>query len=75
MDPILSRELIGTDKTLQGNLDPCVLYSDFKTIEQKTKEMLGKFKGHSHIANLGHGVYPDISPDAVRCFIDTVKAF
>ena len=75
MDPILSKELIGTDKTLQGNLDPCVLYSDFKTIEQKTKEMLRKFKGHSHIANLGHGVYPDISPDAVRCFIDTVKAF
>ena len=75
MDPILSRELIGTDKTLQGNLDPCVLYSDFKTIEQKTKEMLGKFNGSPHIANLGHGVYPDISPDAVRCFIDTVKAF
>ena len=75
MDPVLSRKLIGVDKTLQGNLDPCVLYSDFKTIEQKTKEMLRKFKGHSHIANLGHGVYPDISPDAVRCFIDTVKSF
>lgn len=75
MDPIVSRELIGADKTLQGNLDPCVLYSDFKTIERKTKEMLEKFKGTPHIANLGHGVYPDINPDAVRCFIDTVKAF
>jgi uroporphyrinogen decarboxylase len=75
MDPILSRKLIGDDKTLQGNLDPCILYSDFKTIEQKTKEMLKKYSGNSHIANLGHGVYPDISPDSVRCFIDTVKAF
>lgn len=75
MDPIVSRELIGYDKTLQGNLDPCVLYSDFKTIERKTKEMLEKFKGTPHIANLGHGVYPDITPDAVRCFIETVKAF
>ena len=75
MDPIVSRELIGSDKTLQGNLDPCVLYSDFKTIERKTKEMLEKFKGTPHIANLGHGVYPDITPDAVRCFIETVKAF
>ena len=37
--------------------------------------MLEKFKGTPHIANLGHGVYPDITPDAVRCFIDTVKAF
>ena len=35
MDPIESRKIIGTDKTLQGNLDPCVLYSDFKTIEFK----------------------------------------
>jgi len=75
MDPIYSRELIGPDKTLQGNLDPCVLYSDFKTIEKKTKEMLDKYKGGSHIANLGHGVYPDISPDAVRCFINAVKSY
>ena len=75
MDPIHSRELIGSNKTLQGNLDPCVLYSDFRTIEKKTKEMLDKFKGGPHIANLGHGVYPDIKPDAVRCFIDTVKTY
>ncbi|MEY5041985.1 MAG: uroporphyrinogen decarboxylase, partial [Bacteroidota bacterium] len=27
MDPIESRKLIGNNKTLQGNLDPCVLYS------------------------------------------------
>lgn len=75
MDPIESRKIIGADKTLQGNLDPCVLYSDFKTIERKTKEMLDQYKGGPHIANLGHGVYPDITPDAVRCFIDTVKAY
>lgn len=75
MDPIESRKIIGADKTLQGNLDPCVLYSDFKTIERKTKEMLDQYKGGPHIANLGHGVYPDITPDAVRCFVDTVKAY
>ena len=70
-----SRKLIGTDKTLQGNLDPCALYSDFKTIEKLTKEMMGEFKGGNLIANLGHGVYPDITPDAVKCFIETVKAY
>lgn len=75
MDPIESRQLIGDSKTLQGNLDPCVLYSDFKTIEKKTKEMLSLYKGGSHIANLGHGVYPDVNPEAVKCFIETVKAF
>lgn len=75
MDPIESRKIIGTDKTLQGNLDPCVLYSDFKTIERKTKAMLDQYKNGPHIANLGHGVYPDITPDAVRCFVETVKAY
>ena len=69
------RNLIGNDKTLQGNLDPCVLYADFKRIEHETKEMLCKFGKNRHIANLGHGIYPDIEPDKVKCFIDTVKSF
>ena len=37
--------------------------------------MLDAFAGHPHIANLGHGVYPDTDPDKVKCFIDTVKEY
>jgi uroporphyrinogen decarboxylase len=37
--------------------------------------MLKLFGPHKHIANLGHGVYPDIEKDKVRCFVDTVKEF
>lgn len=70
-----SRKIIGEDKTLQGNLDPCVLYADFKTIELKTKNMLNSFGVQRHIANLGHGVYPDTDPEKVKCFINTVKEF
>lgn len=69
-----SRKIIGMDKTLQGNLDPCVLYSDFATIEMKTKNLLKSFGNRRHIANLGHGVYPDTDPEKVKCFIETVKA-
>lgn len=68
-----SRRLIGDDKTLQGNLDPCVLYASDKEIERQTIKMLEKFGGHRHIANLGHGVYPDINPEKVKVFIETVK--
>jgi uroporphyrinogen decarboxylase len=50
------------------------LYGDYKTIETKTNDMLKTFGNARHIANLGHGVYPDISPDSVKCFIDTVKS-
>ncbi len=75
MDVRESRHLIGAEKTLQGNLDPCILYADYKTIETETKKMLASFGPSKHIANLGHGVYPDIDPDKVKCFINTVKEY
>ena len=37
--------------------------------------MLDSFKSKRHIVNLGHGVYPDIHPDKVRTFINTVKNY
>jgi uroporphyrinogen decarboxylase len=74
MDIAESRQIIGMDKTLQGNLDPCLLYADFNTIERKTKNLLKSFGNRRHIANLGHGVYPDTDPEKVKCFIETVKA-
>ena len=74
MDIEESRKIIGMDKTLQGNLDPCLLYADFNTIERKTKNLLKSFGNRRHIANLGHGVYPDTDPEKVKCFIETVKA-
>lgn len=74
MDIQESRELIPT-KTLQGNLDPCVLYAPYKEIEKETKKMLSQFGTQRYIANLGHGVYPDTDPDKVRCFIETVKTY
>jgi uroporphyrinogen decarboxylase len=70
-----SRTLVGLEKTLQGNLDPCVLYASYKQIEEETKKMLLEFGPYRHIANLGHGVYPDTDPDKVKCFIETVKSF
>jgi uroporphyrinogen decarboxylase len=75
MDPVESREMIGPDKTLQGNLDPCVLYAGYDFIEKETAKMLKSFGNTKHIANLGHGLYPDIEPDKVKCFIQAVKSF
>lgn len=68
------RELIPS-KTFQGNLDPCALYGSYEEIKEETKKMLAQFEGHPHIANLGHGVYPDTDPDKVKCFIDSVREF
>jgi len=75
MDVATSRQIIGPGKTLQGNLDPCALYGSYESIRKETKNMLTAFGPERHIANLGHGVYPDTNPDKVRCFIDAVKEF
>lgn len=69
-----SRQLI-PNKVLQGNLDPCALYGSLEDVKRETKKMLTAFGGTKHIANLGHGLYPDTEVDKVKCFIDTVKEF
>lgn len=71
----VARSLVQEQKTLQGNLDPCVLYGSAQSIEQETKIMLNSFKSQRHIVNLGHGVYPDIDPEMVKVFINTVKNY
>jgi uroporphyrinogen decarboxylase len=75
MDIAESRELIGPDKTLQGNMDPCLLYADKDIIKKETIKMLKAFGPQRHIANLGHGLYPDTEKDKVKFFVDTIKEF
>ncbi len=75
MDIVESRDLIGPRKTLQGNLDPATLYADFNTIKSETRKMIDQFGKSRHIANLGHGVYPDMDVEKVKCFIDEVKEY
>lgn len=75
MDIRESRALIGNSKTLQGNTDPCLLYADYATIKVETIKMLEAFGSHKHIANLGHGLYPDLEKDKVKCFVDTIKEY
>jgi uroporphyrinogen decarboxylase len=63
-----------TKQTLQGNLDPDLLYAPLSVIQQKTKELLFSMeKDPAFIVNLGHGVKPNTPVEAVRCFVETVK--
>lgn len=69
------REMVGNTKTLQGNLDPCLLYAHGTKIEKETIKLLNSFKNQRHIVNLGHGVYPDVDPEKVKILINTVKNY
>lgn len=62
-------------KTLQGNLDPCVLYADKATIKKETEKMLQSFGGQQYICNLGHGVYPDVNFEHAKYFIEVVQDY
>lgn len=72
-NPADLRKSLQTDKAFQGNLDPCQLYAPGEKVTAATKKMLATF-GKKHIANLGHGVYPDTPLEGVRAFIQAVQA-
>ncbi len=68
-----ARRRLGPKQALQGNLDPCWLYCEAAEIRRRTHAMLRGFAPGPHIANLGHGILPDVPVDHARAFIDAVK--
>ncbi|MBK7668604.1 MAG: uroporphyrinogen decarboxylase [Sphingobacteriaceae bacterium] len=74
INPTIARKQAG-NKTLQGNADPCLLYADEKTIATETKKMLDAFGSQRYIANLGHGLYPDIDKEKVKFFVEFIKNY
>ncbi len=59
---------------VQGNLDPNLLYEPLPIIRQKTKKLLESMQNDpGFIVNLGHGVKKDVSFDAVKILVDTVR--
>ena len=67
------RRLPAEQTAVQGNLDPCWLYAEPSEIRQRTHRMLEDFGGRSHIANLGHGILPDVPVSHAQAFITAVK--
>ncbi|XP_062995774.1 uroporphyrinogen decarboxylase isoform X2 [Elgaria multicarinata webbii] len=70
--PQEARQRTGKSITLQGNLDPCALYAPKEKIGELVKRMVEGFGSQRYIANLGHGLYPDMSPEHVGAFVDAV---
>ena len=72
MDPKAARLVVSERATLQGNLDPCMLYGDEESIRRNVQDMLAGFGPHRHIANLGHGMHPTHEPEKAGMFVDAV---
>jgi uroporphyrinogen decarboxylase len=68
----LAKEKLGDKYVLQGNMEPCRLYSKEKTtacVEAIQKVMGGK----RHIFNLGHGILPDVPVENAKHFVSECK--
>jgi uroporphyrinogen decarboxylase len=73
--PQMARQLAGPKVALQGNFDPAKLLSPIPMIRKEVKVMLDAFSGHPHIANLGHGILPNVPVDHAKAFVETVKNY
>ncbi len=64
---------IGYDRAIQGNLDPVALLAPWRELQPRTDDVLRRAAGRpGHIFNLGHGIFPDTSPDTVRRVVDYI---
>ncbi|OED36987.1 uroporphyrinogen decarboxylase, partial [Flavobacteriaceae bacterium (ex Bugula neritina AB1)] len=70
-----ARYLTGGNITLQGNFDPSRLLSPPSDIKKMVKQMIDEFGKDRYIANLGHGILPNIPVENAQAFVDAVKEY
>lgn len=75
LEPHQARSFAGKDITLQGNFDPAKLLLPIPDLKIEVGNMLTAFGKDRYIANLGHGIIPNIPVDHAKAFVDTVKEF
>ena len=73
--PSFARKLTNYQKTLQGNFDPAKLLAPIPQIKNWVKEMIDGFGTQNYIANLGHGITPNVPVDHAKAFVDAVKEY
>jgi uroporphyrinogen decarboxylase len=73
--PAFARKLAGNKVTLQGNFDPAKLLAPIPEIKKSVRNMIDAFGVNRYIANLGHGILPNIPVDHARAFVDAVKEY
>ena len=66
-------EIIGHDKAVQGNLDPCMLFAPQEKLFAAADRILAEANGRpGHVFNVGHGILPETNPDVVKALVDHV---
>jgi uroporphyrinogen decarboxylase len=66
-------ERIGTDRAIQGNLDPVALFAPWEGVQPRIDDVLRRAGGRTgHIFNLGHGILPQTPVETVKRMVEYV---
>ncbi len=66
---------VGSDRGVQGNLDPAAMLGPWERIEAAADDVLERAAGRpGHVFNLGHGVLPPTDPDDLARLVELVHA-
>ena len=64
---------LGKKVSVQGNLDPCVLFGTQEHIEERVQDILNKAEtARGHIFNLGHGILPETPTENAIAMVEAV---
>jgi uroporphyrinogen decarboxylase len=64
---------VGGEHSLQGNLDPALLFAPLPVLRDRVRATLAAGRGaRGHVFNLGHGVPPDADPSVLAHVVDWV---
>lgn len=76
-DPAEAVRIAAGRVTLQGNMNPAWLIAGRDVIDQQVKQMVAGFGGgkQKYIANLGHGIFPEVDPDDLKFFFECVHKY
>jgi len=75
ISPRCAREITKNRIALQGNFDPAKLLLPAPEIKKAVKEMISEFGVQGYIANLGHGITPNVPVENAKAFVNAVKEY
>ena len=65
---------MGFRGAVQGNLDPVLLFAEWKELKIRAEDILRRANGRpGHIFNLGHGILPETPVDSVKALAQFVR--
>jgi len=76
VDMAKAAKKLGKKYSIQGNLDPCVLFAPKEQIEDRVKDILFKAEpARGHIFNLGHGILPETPVENAIAMVEAVHRY